>query len=109
MRKTTSSLLTQRALLFTFFLLSASSIALGQGFGSVRGTVKDPSGSVVPAATVTVKAMSSAWTQTTQTDATGNFTINAIPIGEYEVAVQREGFKTATQTVQIIIGSAPTV
>ena len=98
-----------RVFLFALLFVLEASSARAQGFGAVRGTVKDPSGSVVPDATVTLKAMSSAWTQTTHTDTMGAFTINAIPIGEYTLQVEHAGFKTAAQGVQITIGSAPNV
>lgn len=84
-------------------------VARAQGFGSVRGTIKDPSGSVVPNATVTLKAVLSAWAQTTQTDEVGTFAINAIPIGEYTLEIEHPGFKTSTQPVRIIVDSAPNI
>src|SRR5262249_25899050 len=87
----------------------AASLAHAQGFGSVRGTIKDPTGSVVPEATVTLKATGSGWTQTLQTDILGTFMINAIPIGEYMLSVEREGFKKATEVVMITIVAAPSI
>jgi hypothetical protein len=96
-----------RAFFFAILFVFGASIAHAQGFGFVRGTVKDPSGSVVPNATVTLKSTASARTQTTHTDDVGTFTINAIPIGDYTLEVEHAGFATRTQSVQITMGSAP--
>jgi len=86
-----------------------SSAAFSQGFGSLRGTVKDPSGSVVPGASVTLQGVTSGWSQQTHADAAGAFTISAIPLGEYTLKIEQPGFQPAAQTVQIIIGSAPSL
>ena len=100
---------TARARFFCIGIVAATcvSLAAAQGFGSVRGAVKDPSGSVVPDATVNLKAVGSGWTQSTRSDARGEFTINAVPIGDYRIEVDHLGFKNATQAVQITMGSAP--
>ena len=96
------------------FLLSgafaaASSLAQAQGFGAVRGMIKDPSGAVAVGATVSLKAVGSAWIQTTHADDEGAFSINAVPIGEYSLQVDHTGFKTITRTLQITVGSSPNV
>ena len=82
-------------------------IVHAQNRGTLRGTVKDPSGASVPDATVTLKAMASAFAKSTQTDRSGDFTINTLPLGEYTLTVEHPGFATLSQAVQIIIGSAP--
>jgi hypothetical protein len=64
---------------------------------------------VILGATVTLKATESAWTQTTYTDRKGEFTINAVPIGEYQLEAQQPGFQTTSQSVRITMGSAPKV
>jgi hypothetical protein len=100
--------LRKAALVVTLFALSAS-LAYAQGLGALRGTVKDPSGAVVPEAHVTLKAVASARTQTTKTDTKGGFIINGIPFGDYRIEVEHEGFTPLIQPIQIIIGSAPNV
>jgi len=71
--------------------------------------VVDPRGAVVPDAGVKLKATASDWPQTTQTDALGAFIVNAIPLGQYTLEVEHDGFARISQAVQIIIGSAPSV
>ncbi len=97
------------------FLLTAIMFVIGlgaayaQNYSTLRGTVKDPSGAVLPQATVTLKATAWSREQTTQTDSNGAFIINAIPFGQYTLEVQSSGFAVLTQQIQMIAGSAPNV
>lgn len=93
------------AMIFAF----GPTIVHGQGFSTLRGTVKDPTGAAIPDATITLHATASAWVQATQTDMGGTFTITAIPIGDYKLQIEREGFAAINQNVQVIMGSAPNV
>ncbi len=60
--------------------------------GSVTGTVKDPSGAVIPGATVTILNPVSGFERTASTDANGNFTITNIPYNPYHLAASDTGF-----------------
>jgi hypothetical protein len=62
--KAVASLSAQLVLCF-----SVAAAAYSQGFGSLRGTIVDPSGAVVPDAAITLKTNTSDWTQTAKTDA----------------------------------------
>ncbi|HLG95237.1 MAG TPA: TonB-dependent receptor [Bryobacteraceae bacterium] len=92
-----------------FLLLSGTWLVYSQGFGTLRGTVKDQSGSVIRGATVTLKSAASSWSQTSQTSDEGAFTISAVPFGQYTLEAGHEGFATVRQSIQIISGSAPNV
>ena len=81
----------------------------GQGLGAVRGTVKDPSGAAIAAAKVTLKEMHKDWLQSGLSTSSGSFVINGVPLGEYTLTVQHEGFAPSKQAVDVLIGSAPTV
>lgn len=96
----------QRLMVVPLCLVAAIS-AMGQGFGSLRGTVKDPTNAVIPGAAVSLKGVASGWQQTTQTDTAGTFRVNAIPIGDYTLQVEKEGFGTYRQNFQVLIDSAP--
>jgi hypothetical protein len=78
-------------------------------FGSVRGIIHDPQHRPVQGAMVMLKAKSSDWSKSTNTDANGNFEFNAVPIGEYSVIVVNPGFKQATQSVIVKSGTEPVV
>ena len=66
--------------------------------GSIAGTVKDPSGAVVPNATVTVTNTDTGVTvRTLKTDAAGNYSAPLLPIGHYTVAIEAAGFRRFVQ------------
>lgn len=71
--------------------------ALAQTFrGSIEGTVTDQAGAVIPGATITSKNSATGLTRNTVTDADGSFVISELPIGIYEITVEKEGFQTST-------------
>jgi outer membrane cobalamin receptor len=92
---------------FLAVLLMAGSAASGTVFGTVRGIVHDPQHRPVPDIQVVLKAKSSEFTQTTQTDANGEFHFDAVPLAEYTVTVSNPGFATIEQTVTVLSGTAP--
>ncbi len=61
---------------------------------SIVGTVKDSSGGVVPTAAVKVKAVATNQTRETKTDPDGNYVLTNLPIGQYQVTVAAQGFRT---------------
>jgi hypothetical protein len=63
--------------------------------GSVVGTVRDPSGAVVPEVKVTVTDVDRGITFVTATSASGDYVASPLHIGRYNVRVEKEGFKTA--------------
>ncbi len=89
------------------FILAVAAIAAI--FGSVRGIIHDPQHRPVQGAMVMLKAKSSDWSKTTNTDSNGEFRFNAVPLGEYSVAVADPGFEQVTQAVTVISGTEPVV
>ncbi len=77
------------ALLAAPGLLSAQST-----FGSIVGTVTDPSGAVIPAAKVTVTNLGENTSLALQTDANGNYEALNLKAGTYQVTVEASGFKS---------------
>lgn len=77
------------------FLTAAAWAAVA---GSISGTVRDPSGSVVPNADVTVWELNTGIAHETHTDAKGNYTLPVLPVGRYELDVQATGFQTYQRT-----------
>ena len=63
--------------------------------GSIVGTVKDPSGALLPNAKVTVKDIERGTTFVTHTSDSGEFVASALKIGRYTVTIGNPGFKTA--------------
>jgi hypothetical protein len=68
---------------------------------NVTGTVTDPSGAVIPGATVTIHNPVSELERTTTTDASGNFAIPNIPFNPYHMIVSATGFASYVQDIDV--------
>src|SRR5580658_9148736 len=76
--------------------------AFAQGSGSsLSGLITDNSQAVVPGAAVKVRHLSTNVTSQTVTDNAGYYRFPSLPIGEYEVTIDREGFAPALQRVRV--------
>jgi hypothetical protein len=64
----------------------------------IKGNVTDPTGAVVPKATVTVTNSETGVVTTTTTSASGDYIFPALPIGTYSINVAAPGFKGFTAT-----------
>jgi hypothetical protein len=82
-------------------------VAFADIFGSVRGVVHDPQHRPVDHAMVMLHSKSSDWVATTNTNAAGQFTFGAVPLGEYTVTVASPGFFQTAQAVVVQSGSEP--
>jgi hypothetical protein len=63
-------------------LLLTSISAFANVYGAVRGVVHDPQHLPVQGAMVMLRAKSSDWAKTTNTNANGEFQFNAVPLGD---------------------------
>lgn len=66
----------------------------------ISGTVKDPSGALVPAATVEISGNGQAPAVLTS-DSHGAFASADLPPGAYQIRVRREGFEELRQAIQL--------
>jgi hypothetical protein len=78
-------------------LACASSTSWAQFNSQINGTVTDPSGAVVPDATVTVTNAATGVTRTAQTSSSGTYIISSLPPGTFDVTVSKTGFRTEVQ------------
>jgi hemoglobin/transferrin/lactoferrin receptor protein len=86
----------------TALLLVLPALAVGQDLtGKITGTVKDPEGSAISGAEVFLVYPHQAVIRTTVTDANGNFTIEKIGAGIYELNVSNTGFQKYRLPVQV--------
>jgi hypothetical protein len=77
-----------------FALMLAGSAMWAQNVnGTLTGTVRDPSGAVVPNATVTMRNQQSGDERKTVSNGSGFFSIGAVPPGDYTVTVQAAAFE----------------
>lgn len=90
-------------------LLCLSGLALAQSNatgGQIVGTVKNPSGELVPGATVIVTSTATNLSQTLTTDEQGGFRALNLKPGDYTVEVTAAGFGKTTQTgYKVEVGS----
>jgi hypothetical protein len=95
----------------SLFAASIVSFCLALGFGayaqsggnstSVTGTVVDPSGAVVPNATVEIHNPVSQFDRSTATDSKGNFSILNVPFNPYHLSVSAAGFAPYSQDIDV--------
>ncbi len=78
----------------SFFFLFFSAAAWGAVSGSISGTIKDSTGSVVPAVNVTVQEVSTGLIYQTKSDSRGYYTLPVLPVGRYELEAQAPGFRS---------------
>src|SRR5215467_5798577 len=84
-------------LLLLWITLIATHTAMGQGSGTIQGTVTDPSGAVIPGAAVTAKNVATGVETTRQTTAAGLYVLSPLTPGDYNVNVTATGFQAMTQ------------
>lgn len=71
--------------------------------GSLRGTVNDPQGAVIPGATVTLTNNDTGEKMVSTSDPNGIYNFNALPPGHFTITAERDGFqKQVVNNVQII-------
>ncbi len=97
----------RRSLLFFLFFQLAGVVAFATVFGTVRGIVHDPQHRPVAGIQVVLKAKSSEFVQTTQTDVNGEFHFDTVPLADYTVTVSKQGFATVEQSLSVLSGTAP--
>jgi hypothetical protein len=93
-------MLNKKALLGVVFLslvLAVCPLMYGQATGSFSGTVSDKAGAVISGATVTVSSQDTGLTREAKTDDSGHYLVPLLPVSNYTVRVQSQGFQTAEQ------------
>jgi hypothetical protein len=100
-----------KKLVFFMVLLGTSAFCLGQETtASLSGTVKDPSGAVVPHAKVSATTPTLVGVKETVTDAKGQYHFTNLPPGSYVITVDQPGFKTLKRGGLFLeVGHSPTV
>ncbi|WP_263365974.1 TonB-dependent receptor [Edaphobacter bradus] len=73
-------------------VLLSTPLVLGQSTATLSGTVTDPSGAVVPNATVLVHSLATGVDRSTVSDGAGYYTAPSLQPGEYSVTVNAAGF-----------------
>src|SRR6185369_9001756 len=77
--------------------------AVAQTTSTIEGTVKDPTGAVLPGAEVKATSPSLAIERTTTTNEEGFYRITALAAGNYTLTVSARGFANSTQNIELTI------
>jgi len=99
--------LMRRVLMFIIFVLLLAGASLATVFGTVRGIIHDPQHRPVSGIQVVLQAKASEFTLNTRTDDAGQFHFDAVPLGEYMVAISDANFVADQQTLAVLSGTAP--
>src|SRR5260370_30025006 len=85
-----------RSLALACVLLSPAALLAQFGSGTILGTITDPTGAVVPNATVTARNTATNESRKFTTDADGAYRFNALMNGSYTITVTAPSFKAAS-------------
>src|SRR5919204_5510130 len=95
-----------RVTLTRFFLVLCTALALTVTLsaqvqnGQFQGTILDQSGAAVPNATVTATQEGTGQKFTANTSNTGFYVLPQLPVGQYKVGVEAQGFKSVSAANQ---------
>src|SRR5215831_281267 len=72
---------------------------------TISGTITDPSAAALPDVAVRATNVNTGVTQMAISDSQGRYRIAELPVGEYRVQVEKQGFQTAVHTdVELTVG-----
>ncbi|PYT32195.1 MAG: hypothetical protein DMG57_02620, partial [Acidobacteria bacterium] len=97
-----------RKLLFSLVVVSLP-LAAQTGLGIVRGTVQDVSKAVIPGAKVSLTSASTGVVRNAESSSVGIYYFGAVPIGSYTLAVEAQGFKKWTGTMEVLAGQTVSI
>jgi len=76
---------------------------------SLRGTVHDPTGAVIPKAQVTISRPDIGFTQIKASDDRGEYSFVQIPPGRYTITASSDGFASQSQIADLLVNQPSTV
>ena len=99
--------------LFAFCILAGAAAdvrAQAPGTGAIEGTVRDPTGAVVPNAQITLANENTSLSRASFTASDGLFRYTLLPPGSYSIEVRVEGFGAQTlRSIRVIAGESTAV
>lgn len=89
--------MTRNTAILCLVFVCAASLTFGQTMtGAITGTLRDPSGAVVPKVKITATNNTTSLTYSTTSNEAGVYNLLFLPIGSYNVAAEIQGFKRTT-------------
>lgn len=95
------------ALLIAIAVISLATGVHAQFGASLRGTVSDSSGALIPGATVTLINKETNESKTSTSNASGLYSFEALAPGNYRVTAQRQGFQKKEVSEVVLIPEQP--
>ena len=93
--------------LIAWAILLAPCAGRAAGVGAVHGVVHNAEHRPLAGAWVELKSKSSAWSQSSHSDAAGAFAFAAVPVGDYVLSIRQSGFATTALALTVVSGTAP--
>jgi len=91
-------------------LLGSSAFAQVTASGALSGTVADKNAAVIKGATVTTTNKANGQTRTATTNDSGEYKIDLLPAGTYDIKATMTGFGDATaENVELLVGKTTTL
>ena len=91
-------------------ILSTVNLSFGQiATTSLRGTVKDPSGALVPGAKVTITDNASGNSTSRVADSSGSYVFSQIQPSKYTIKVDAAGFGEQSKTAELLVNQPATI
>jgi len=91
-------------------ILSTCMLAIGQNATtSLRGTIKDPSGAMVPGAQVTLLNGATGEKSSSVSNSAGYYTFTMIRPAKYAIKVSAPGFAEQTKTAELLVNQPATI
>src|ERR1044071_5968971 len=84
--------------LFVVIVVSATIATAQTGTSHITGSVTDSTGAVVPGASVTAMNEATGVKSTQTTTDSGVYAFSSLPVGNYTITVEKQGFKTLLKT-----------
>ena len=91
-------------------LCLSSTLILGQATGgAVNGTIVDANGAVIPNVTVKLADKARGQVFTTQTTGTGSYLYPNVPVGQYTMTIEHDGFEKASKDLIVSLNQTITI
>ena len=95
--------------LVLFFALCTTAGFAQNATTSLRGTIKDPSGAVVPGATITLENKAAGQKLTATSKGSGEYQLQQIPPAKYLITVTANGFGSQSKSAELLVNQPATV
>ena len=101
-RPTKSPDMSRAPIILPLVLLLSAIPALGQGLGSIVGTVVDPSGAAIGSAKVTATQAGTNFSRIAISEADGSFVLSSLNPAAYVLTIEASGFRLEKQNMTLL-------